>query len=967
MPVPLGVRAIPAALIISLAIAGIWVSSRAPAHAEVPAADTLDTQFATVAKPFIARYCAGCHDPKKQSASLDLTQATTVAAVVRGAKEWELVFDRVHAKEMPPKSAKVQPTAAERAAFVSWGRAVLEREAAKTAGDPGTVLARRLSNAEFDNTVRDLTGVDLRPTREFPVDPANTSGFDNSGESLTMSPALLKKYLAAVRRVADHLVLKPDGIDFAPHPAVTNTDRDRYSVHRIIDFYKRHQVDLANYFEAAWRYQHRAKLGHPDWDLARFATDAKLSAKYLATVWAVLTDDDETAGPLAEVRKAWRALSAPTIVKSNAAHGGCLDLRNLVARLRKPLKPAAPQVSANGISNGSQPFILWRNRALARQRRSYTGNAEGERRDALERFCAVFPDAFFVADRSTNSTALDAARGRPLTAGFHLMQGYFRDDAPLCELVLTAAEKRELDALWFDLDFVAFAPERQYKDFIFFERAEPPRFMFDAEFDFARSEDKDCTSVEKMTKLEAAYLAKARKKKASDTAIAAIKAYFATMSATLRTVEKARLAAEPAQLKALVEFAQRAYRRPLTNAEKADLLAFYQTLRTKGELNHEDAMRDVVASVLLSPHVMYRVDLAKPGAASRPLTDYELASRLSYFLWASIPDAELLARAAAGDLHKPAVLKAQAQRMLRDPKARGLATEFAGNWLDFRRFEEHNAVDRDRFPQFTDDLRRAMFEEPVRYFMDIAARDRSVLDLLYGTDTFVNNTLAKHYGMPKAKGDESEWVRIADAAKFGRGGLLPMAVFQTKNAPGLRTSPVKRGYWVVSKLLGERIPRTTAHCTGIAERRIEARRTHTAASAGAAPHERGVRGLSRPLRRGGTGVRGLRPSRREARERPGRQNQSRRPATFPDGKNRTGLGGLRAYLREKRQADFLDNLTKKLFAYALGRSLLLSDQKQLAAMRATFAADKFAFGSLVESIVTSPQFLHKRGKDDVRE
>ena len=107
----------------------------------------------------------------------------------------------------PPEASKKQPTDAERAEVVKWIRELREREAEKYAGDPGTVLARRLSNAEFDNTVRDLTGVDIRPTREFPVDPANQSGFDNSGESLTMSPALLKKYLAAARLVADHVVL----------------------------------------------------------------------------------------------------------------------------------------------------------------------------------------------------------------------------------------------------------------------------------------------------------------------------------------------------------------------------------------------------------------------------------------------------------------------------------------------------------------------------------------------------------------------------------------------------------------------------------------------------------------------------------------------------------------------------------------------------------------------------------------
>ena len=223
-------------------------------------------------------------------------------------------------------------------------------------------------------------------------------------------------------------------------------------------------------------------------------------------------------------------------------------------------------------------------------------------------------------------------------------------------------------------------------------------------------------------------------------------------------------------------------------------------------------MRDTVASVLMSPHFCYRVDLAadarrRRGATSRPLSDYELASRLSYFLWSSMPDEELLARAAAGDLHKPEVLAAQARRMLSDDRVRGLATEFGGNWLDFRRFEEHNSVDRERFPAFTNELRQAMFEEPIRFFVDVVQqRPARCSTSSYGKHTFVNPVLARHYGMPAPTAGRTSGCASTTPTSYGRGGLLPMAVFLTKNAPGLRTSPVKRGYWVVRRLLGEHIP-----------------------------------------------------------------------------------------------------------------------------------------------------------------
>src|SRR6056297_2798280 len=117
---------------------------------------------------------------------------------------------------------------------------------------PPPVTTRRLSHAEYDNTIRDLIGVDLRPAREFPIDPANEAGFDNTGLSLTVSPSLMQKHLAAARHVSEHLVLQPGGFDFASHPVVTDTDRDKYAVRRIVDFYRRQPTDLADYFHAAW-------------------------------------------------------------------------------------------------------------------------------------------------------------------------------------------------------------------------------------------------------------------------------------------------------------------------------------------------------------------------------------------------------------------------------------------------------------------------------------------------------------------------------------------------------------------------------------------------------------------------------------------------------------------------------------------------------------------------------------------
>ena len=191
----------------------------------------------------------------------------------------------------------------------------------------------------------------------------------------------------------------------------------------------------------------------------------------------------------------------------------------------------------------------------------------------------------------------------------------------------------------------------------------------------------------------------------SETAQKVIKDYFVTINDRIRALEKTQAESEPTHLDSLIAFAEHAYRRPLSKAEQDDLRAFYQSLRTKTGLSHEDAIRDAVVSVLMSPSFCYRVDSVSGGAGEvRPLADYALASRLSYFLWSSMPDAvNFCAHAAAGFASAGSLLLlAQAHRMMKDEHIKDFATEFGGNWLDIRRFEEHQRlVDRERFPQFT--------------------------------------------------------------------------------------------------------------------------------------------------------------------------------------------------------------------------------------------------------------------------
>jgi hypothetical protein len=542
--------------------------------------------------------------------------------------------------------------------------------------------------------------------------------------------------------------------------------------------------------------------------------------------------------------------------------------------------------------------------------------------------------------------------------------GYFRDDGPLYDLLLDDAGRRELDELWRELDFISNAPARQLAGFVWFERTDT-NFMLSPEFNHLRPEDQDLAGDLKFGELRRLYEAKVAASGATAETRQMTQQFFDELGAAIRRTAQARSAAEPAHLEQLVAFAERAYRRPIEAAERAAVLAFYRQLRQSG-LGHEDAVRDTLASVLVSPHVLYRVDVVRTAAQSRigdhavaPLSGYSLANRLSYFLWSSMPDAELLARAAAGDLHRPEVLRAQARRMLRDDRVSRLATEFGTNWLGVRRFEEYNSVDRQRFPAFTSDLRRAFFEEPVRFLTALIREDRPVTDLLFGDYTYVNRPLASHYGMPPPDGDADRWVRVDKASRYQRGGLLPMAAFLTQSSPGQRTSPVKRGYWIARNVLGQHIPPPPPGVPAIPADEADLGSLTLAQTMARHRADPNCASCHATFDFFGLAFEGYGPvGERRERDLGGRMVD---PATeFPDGVRRSGVAGILEYVRASREQDFADNVSRRLVSYALGRSVILSDRTLIGEMQSALRTKGNRFSALVETLVTSPQFLLKR-------
>jgi hypothetical protein len=723
----------------------------------------------------------------------------------------------------------------------------------------------------------------------------------------------------------------------------------------------------------------------------------------------VLELEKEEVGPLVKLQSLWRQLPVPAEHQPASARPDCRRMRDYVVQLRKKVEPRFLNITAGNVNTSSQPLLIWKNVQYATHRMKFDpaqlqvagekklhgpdmkepgienefgpgrtvlvdnkpGDPDlivpaGERKRyeaAFARFCRVFPDRFYMEERGRNYFDTSKDRGRYLSAGFHSRMGYFRDDQPLYELILSDEQRKELDAHWRDLEFIAAASKRTYIQFCSSgQRGERGVAQTEGGKPATAAEDREVTSEARIKQLQQSYLASAEG--GDPRGIEAINGYFDTMNANIRWMERAHRDAEPAHLKALLRFASRAYRRPLASEEQNEVLGYYKTSRESG-LEHEAAVRECILSLLVSPDFCYRADWLSAGSKVQRLSDYDVASRLSYFLWSSLPDEELLARAAAGDLHQPEVIAAQARRMLKDPRTRALAAEFGGSWLDFRRFDEIVTVDREHFPAFTNELRDAMHEEPIRLLLNVFQSNRSLLDLLYGKQTFVNPVLARHYGMPALRQETDanradEWTRIDDASAYGRGGLLPMALFLTKHSPGLRTSPVKRGNWVVKNILGERIPPPPPSVPELPRdeakadlplREMLARHRQDASCA--ACHAR--------FDSFGLVFEGFGPiGERREKDLAGRPVEV--SATFPGGGEGAGLDGLRTYVRKHRQNDFIDNFCRKLLAFALGRSPMLSDDRLIKQVRDKLAAEDYHFEVAIEAIVSSPQFLNKRGE-----
>jgi len=416
--------------------------------------------------------------------------------------------------------------------------------------------------------------------------------------------------------------------------------------------------------------------------------------------------------------------------------------------------------------------------------------------------------------------------------------------------------------------------------------------------------------------------------------------------------------APPTEVRAAAErvlttFATRAYRRPVKPEETARLLKLFDLASSKGE-RFEEALRLPMKAVLVSPHFLYRVeeDPQNPEQV-RTIGEFELATRLSYFLWSSMPDAELFRLAERGELRKPGVLEAQVRRMLRDPKAVALAENFAAQWLQLGLLKPL-APDKGYFPNWDEGLKAAMAGEAIAYFEYVVRNDRSILEFIDSDYTFVNGRLARHYGIDGVTGPEFVKVKWTDGR---RGGVVTMASTLTLTSNPTRTSPVKRGKWILENILGTPPPPPapdvpelppTGQLKGTLRQQMEQHRAN--------PSCANCHAKLDPL---GFGLENF-DAIGAWRDRDNRQPIDA-SGVLPGGERFNGPAELRKVLLGKAD-QFRRCFAEKLLTFALGRGLEYYDKCALDEIVAYGKANNDTFSSLVLAIARSDPFQKRKGR-----
>jgi hypothetical protein len=408
----------------------------------------------------------------------------------------------------------------------------------------------------------------------------------------------------------------------------------------------------------------------------------------------------------------------------------------------------------------------------------------------------------------------------------------------------------------------------------------------------------------------------------------------------------------------VLNLARRAYRRDVSDDDLRTPLSFYRKARNESGGDFEAGIESALSALLVNPNFLFRIEADPPGIAPRTsyrIGDFELASRLSFFIWSGIPDDELLDLASRRELSKPEVLERQVRRMLADRRSSSLVSNFASQWLHLRNLESITP-DLRLFPDFDDNLRSAFRRETELMFESVIHEDLSVLTLLKTDHTFLNERSARHYAIPHVYGDRFRSVEVGGA--LGRGGLLRQGSVLTATSYATRTSPVIRGKWVLENLLGSPPPPPPANVPALKDNTVS---SSLSVRERLAEHRRDIAcsGCHRLMDPVGFTLENFDAVGRYRSFEEGKRVDA--SGGLPDGSEFEGVDGLETALL-KRPEIFVNTLTEKLLTFALGRGVEYYDAPAIRKIVRGASADRYRFSSLIVGIAASTPFQMRRSE-----
>jgi cytochrome c553 len=796
-------------------------------------------QFQHDIKPLLVQYCYDCHGDGASKGKLAFDGFKSDDQLLANSNLWLKVLKNVEGGAMPP-GKNPHPSKPEVQRLGDWiTQDVFKIDPQNP--DPGRVTARRLNRAEYNNTVRDLLGVDFQPADDFPQDDSGY-GFDSIGDVLSVSPVLMEKYLKAAEKVARTAVygvepLKPSSFTHQPWYVDFSTNKDVRTSYDLTGMSLPGAVHVMHRFPVDGEYQLRGWVrgfrpdGSEPVELG-FWIDGKLIREMKVPVPA----GGELNGLSAEFRTNFTA--------------GEHWMSVTILRMYEGLPPAY---------KGLNPA----------------------------------PDHSAIAASAAGGGAVNADTNAPTNV----------------EILLTTAATNAANA-GRPSGRGAGGASRSPSDAYLANNLEVTG-------PFSQTKGPSAESLRKI------YTCDRRDPKFTE--------------------------------KIITDLATRAFRRPATKQEIASLTGLVAMVQKSGD-SFEEGLCVAIQKILISPNFLFRIesDAASANAkGARPVTPHELASRLSYFLWSSMPDEELTRCANDGSLRQPRVLEAQVRRMLQDPKSSALVENFGGQWLQFRALESH-LPDRKKFQEFTEYTRLSLAKETELFFDYIMRKDRSVMDFVDADYTFLNQRLAEFYGIPDVTGHEWRKVSLEGTP---RGGVLTQGSVLAVSSYATRTSPVLRGKWILENLLNAAPPPPPPDIPQLDDKNIGASATmrqqleaHRNNATCASCHAR-----MDPL---GFGLENF-DAIGAWRDKDGKFDVDA-TGTLPDGKTFSGPVELRAILKSDPDA-IASAITEKMLTYALGRGLELYDRPAVRTITTRMAAEDYRFASLVLGIVNSRPFQMRRG------